>query len=96
MEDEEDDEEGEESGSEGATDDGFGASGIIAKFTKSFGWLHSAVKVAEVTRYNIDQTFEMNIVEFLNWMAYIKSYNAMNVAIQKEEMNKSKGKTKYY
>jgi hypothetical protein len=52
--------------------------------------------VAEVTRYNIDQTFEMNIVEFLNWMSYIKSYNAMNAAIQKEEMNKSKGKTKYY
>lgn len=96
MEDEEDVEEGEESGNEGATDDGFGASGIIAKFTKSWGWIHSVVKVREATGYNVDQVFDLNVVEFLNWMSYIKSYNAMNVAIQKEEMNKSKGKTKYY
>jgi hypothetical protein len=93
VEDEEDDEEGEESGNEGANKELFGSAGVIAKFTKSFGWLHSAVKVREVTGYNIDQTFEMNIIEFLNYMSYIKSYNAMVESVKKEQENKGK---RYY
>jgi hypothetical protein len=90
VEDEEVGEEGDESTDKGADNELFGAAGVVAKFTKNFGWIHSVVKVREVTGYNIDQTFEINIVEFLNWMAYIKSYNAMNTAIEKEKLNKGK------
>ena len=96
MEDEETYEEGEESGDFGKDYNGGGTAGLIEQFTKQFGWIHSVVKVAETTRYNVDQVFELNVVEFLNWMSYIKSYNAMKTAIQTEEMNKSKGKTKTY
>lgn len=93
VEDEEDGENGKESGDKDENYGLYGAAGVIERFSKQWGWLHSAVKVKEVTGYNIDQTFEMNIVEFLNWMAYIKSYNVMKDAIDKERMNKGK---RYY
>lgn len=93
MEDEEDDEEGNESGNEGKDKELFGAAGVIAKFTKSWGWIHSAIKVREILGYTIDQVYELNVIEFLNYMSYIKSYNAMAEAIQKEHDNKGK---RYY
>ena len=93
MDDEEDGEKGEESGDERKDTELFGAAGVIAKFTKSWGWIHSAIKVREILGYTIDQVYDLNVIEFLNYMAYIKSYNAMADAIQKEHDNKGK---RYY
>ena len=93
MEDEEDGEKGEKSGNEDKDGELFGPAGIVAKFTKQFGWIHSAVKVRETLGYDIDRVFELNIIEFLNWLSYIKSYNSMNEALRNEQENKGK---KYY
>lgn len=64
------------------------------EFAKTFGWIHSAVKVREVTGFDIDRVYDMNVIEFLNYLSYIKSYNAMETAIKTEELNK--GKVKRY
>ena len=88
MEDEEDDEEGDESGDEGEDRGSTGTDRLLEEFTKEFGWIHSAVKVRETTGYDMDRVFDMNIVEFLNYLVYIKSWANIQNAINKEEAKK--------
>jgi hypothetical protein len=88
--DEEDDEEGDESGDEGQDTERSGTDGIIREFTEQFGWIHSAVKVRETTGYTIDQVFDLNVVEFLNWLIYIRSWSNVELAINKEQHKRLK------
>ena len=90
VDDEEDDEEGDESGSDNETDGGSETGGIFAEFNRQFRWIHSVVKVRKITGYTIDQVFEMNIVEFFNYVIYLKSWANVEVAIKKEANKKLK------
>jgi hypothetical protein len=86
--DEEDDEEGDEQGDTGEDEGGSGTDRILGDFTGTFGWVHSAVKVRETTGLNINDVFNMNIVEFLNWLMYIRSWANVQHAITEEEKKK--------
>ena len=88
MEDEEDDEEGDESGDKEQDSGGSGTDKLLREFATEFGWVHSAVKVRETTGLNINEVYDMNIVEFLNYLVYIKSWANVQVAINKEEAKK--------
>ena len=90
MDDEEDGEEGEESGDEGQDIGSGGTDGIIREFTEQFGWVHSVMKVVEATKYSIDKVYDMNVVEFLNYLIYIRSWANVQAAIHKEENKKLK------
>lgn len=90
MDDEEDDEEGDESGDEGQDTERSGTDGIIREFTEQLGWIHSVMKVVEVTRYTIDKVYDLNVVEFLNYLIYIRSWANVQAAIHKEENKKLK------
>lgn len=90
VEDEEDDEEGDEQGDEGEDSGLSGTDRIIAEFTREYGWFHSAVKVREVTGYKIDEVFDLNIIEFLNWLMYIRSWSNVELAINKEQHKRLK------
>ena len=84
VDDEEGDEEGDEQGNDTEDDGRSGTDRLLGEFTESFGWVHSAVKVREVTGYNINEVFNLNIVEFFNWLMYIRSWSAVQAAINKE------------
>lgn len=90
MDDEEDDEEGDESGDEGQDTERSGTDGIIREFTEQFGWIHSVMKVVEVTKYTIDKVYDLNVVEFLNYLIYIRSWANVQAAINKEQHKRLK------
>lgn len=94
MDDEEENEEGKEQGNDGPDEGLSGTDRIIREFNQNFGWLDTAVKVREVTGQTIEQVFDMNIVEYFNYLSYIKSRNMVDDAINREALNK--GKVKYY
>lgn len=90
MDDEEDDEEGDEQGDETEDDGRSGTDRIFDDFNGQFRWIHTAVKVREVTGYDIDKVFDMNVCEFFNYAIYIKSWANVQYAIQKMANNKLK------
>lgn len=90
VDDEEDDEEGEESGDKGQDTGSTGTDGIIREFTEQFGWLHSIVKVRETTGLNINQVYDMNVVEFLNYLIYIRSWANVQHSITEAERKRHK------
>jgi hypothetical protein len=84
VDDEENFEEGDEPTDAGEDKRGSGTDRLFGEFTEQFGWLHSAVKVRETTGYTIDQVFNLNVVEFLNYLVYIRSWGNVQAAINKE------------
>jgi len=48
------------------------------------------MKVVEVTRYTIDKVYDLNVVEFLNYLIYIRSWANVQAVIHKEENKKLK------
>ena len=90
MDDEEDIEEGEEHGSEDEDTERNGTDGIIRKFTEEWGWIHSAMKVREATGLNINEVYEMNVIEFLNYLLYVRSWANVQYAMDKEAEKKAK------
>lgn len=59
-----DTEEGEESSNEG---DGF---------TEIYGWLYNAKSVSEFEGINLENTFDMGVMNFLNDLSYLKAKEA--------------------
>lgn len=84
VDDEEGDEEGDEQGDDTENNGRSGTDRLLGEFTESFGWIHSAVKVREATGYTIDQVFNLNVVEFFNWLMYVRSWANVQAAINKE------------
>ena len=61
---------------------GGGGDEVFERFTKRFGWISTAERVAEVERIELNKVWELPTVQFLNDILYIrekdKYLNAIN------------------
>ena len=39
------------------------------------GWVFSTKQVADFSNITVNQTYDLNVIEYLNTLAYLKDYN---------------------
>ena len=40
-----------------------------------WGWVFSTKQVADFNNITVNQTYDLNVIEYLNTLAYLKDYN---------------------
>ena len=40
-----------------------------------WGWVFSTKQVADFSNITVNQTYDLNVIEYLNTLAYLKDYN---------------------
>lgn len=90
MEDEEGDEEGEEPTDEGEDEGGNKPTNYLEEFSKRWGWLDLAVRVKEIKSVTLDDVYELNIIEFLNYVGYNRAKVELEKYQQAEFVKKQK------
>ena len=62
--------------------DGDGSGEAVGReFYKSFGWVYAAKMVAEFENCRVDEVFKMPVLQFLNYLTYIKLKRKVDEAI---------------
>ena len=92
FEDEMDDVEGKESTDEDEDEGSDSEDNYIKTFNRKWGWISFAIQVKEVKSITLDQVYEVNVVEFLNLLCYIKDKADFDRRQQKEYLDKIKNK----
>ena len=54
------------------SDDSGQSSGSSNSFAANYGWIYSTEQVAELERITLDQAYDMNILQYLSDLVYIK------------------------
>ena len=52
-----------------------GAGGEGSPFMERWGWVFSTKQVADFSNITVNQTYDLNVIEYLNILAYLKDYN---------------------
>jgi hypothetical protein len=52
-----------------------GSSGEGSPFMERWGWVFSTKQVADFSNITVNQTYDLNVIEYLNTLAYLKDYN---------------------
>ena len=77
---EDDEMDDEEEGGEGEDSDGDSTTaGFISEYSRQWGWLNMVKEVSDITRYNWDQVWEMNIRAFLGLVCFARDYNKLDM-----------------
>ena len=79
------DEESSQGDEEQGTDE---ETGPTASFLKQWGWINNVDTVSETMRISWNEVFEMNIVEFLNVVAYTRDKAQLELEREKEYLRK--------
>ena len=59
-------------------------------FSDKWNWVYQVKQVSDMVHSSWREVFEMNIVEFLNILSFIKDYNRESERVNRERMNKLK------
>ena len=59
-------------------------------FADKWNWMYSIKQVSDMVHSPWDVVFQMNIIEFLNILCFVKDYNREVERINKERINKHK------
>ena len=92
MENEVDDEEGEEPDGEGTDEDSNTETDYVKEYYKRWGWISWSIKVKEIKSITLDEVFEMNVIEFLNFVAYSKDTTNLENKQQEEYAKRIKNR----
>jgi len=52
-----------------------GTGGEGSPFMERWGWVFSTKQVADFSNITVNQTYDLNVIEYLNTLAYLKDYN---------------------
>ena len=52
-----------------------GSSGEGSPFMERWGWVYSTKQVADFQNINVNEAYDLRVIEYLNTLAYLKDYN---------------------
>ncbi len=58
----------------------------VGGFVERYGWMYVAYQYAEFYRININEVYEVKLIEFLNYLAFMKDKGEYDMQIAKEQM----------
>lgn len=92
FEDEDGNVEGEESTDEEDVEGSDSEDNYITQFNKRWGFFSWAIQVKEVKSITLDEVYDINIIEFLNIMCYIKDKAELDRKQQEDYLKKIKNR----
>ena len=88
MDDEEDEKKDKEQGSEDEDEGSDFGNSQIEKFSKKWLWIDWAVRVREIYGCPLNHVYEIGIIEFLNYICYLKDKNELELSQLKNKNTK--------
>ena len=58
----------------------------IIGFVEHYGWLYVAYQYAEFYRININEVYNVQLIEFLNYLSFMKDKSEYDIETAKEQM----------
>lgn len=58
----------------------------IIGFVEHYGWLYVAYQYSEFFKININEVYEVPLIEFLNYLSFMKDKSEYDIETAKEQM----------
>ena len=60
----------------------------IERFSRYYGWIHNTKEVADYLNISVNEAYELNITECLNYLSLLKAKSKMEEQILKNAKSK--------